>query len=140
MTKGVLGLIALSLLVAGCLCSTPKARDPHWQRDVCSQCRMAVSEIPYATQLVGPGMAWRHYDDLGCALKDLLDKSELAGGELFVHVRAEDGAWRWVPAADVRYAEGLTTPMNYGFAPSPTGKLSLDDVRARLAASQGSRP
>jgi hypothetical protein len=99
---------------------------------------MAVSDVAYAAQIVGPGMAWLHYDDLGCALKDLREKPDLATGELYVHVQAANGDWKWVRAADARYAEGLSTPMNYGFAPSPTGKLTLDDVRARLAA--GGRP
>lgn len=132
-----LSLATGGLVLTGCTCSTAHPKDPHWHQDTCAHCRMTVSEPAFAAQIVGPGYSWRYYDDLGCALKDLDAKPELAEGKLFVRP-GQDGAW--TPADAARYAEGVKTPMNYGFAATDSGTLSLDQVRRRLSESKGGMP
>lgn len=97
---------------------------------------MAVGDPDFAAQIVGPGFDWRFYDDIGCALIDIKDKPELNAGKLYVRPK---GATSWIPAGTAHYAEGFSTPMNFGFAATTSGKLTLEDVRERLTQSASMR-
>lgn len=127
----------LALLALGCEVSPPTAHSPRWGKEACHTCRMAVSEPPHAAQWLGPGSQVRYYDDLGCALKDEMTGSAPAGGMLYVPAPDSAGE-KWVPATQVRYAAEVQTPMNYGYSPSATGSLTIDDIKAALRAKHGS--
>lgn len=133
----VLAVLAMLAVAWGCTCSAPKPKDPYWDRDVCAMCRMAIGDPAYAAQIVGPGLVWRHYDDLGCALAAMADDRALRQGELYVRPKGGDA---WVAAGGARYAEGLSTPMGHGYAAVGDGPLTLDDVRARMRAAGGRAP
>jgi hypothetical protein len=122
-------IMVMGFLASACSCSKPAPKDPHWQKDVCAHCGMAISDPDFAAEIVGPGFEWRFYDDIGCALSDILEKPAVTSGKLYVRPKGETA---WIPAATAHYAEGFATPMNYGFAALSTGKLTLDDVRERL--------
>ncbi|MCA9553944.1 MAG: thioredoxin family protein [Myxococcales bacterium] len=82
-TRVTLSLLAVVALA--CTSAEPVPRSPHWNKDGCAHCRMAISDPAAAAQLVGSGGLIRHYDDLGCLLANRVAHPELA--EPF-HVRA----------------------------------------------------
>ncbi len=122
-------LIAAALLLGACGLE-PRVGSPHWDRDACEHCRMALSVPQYAAQLVGPGARVSFFDDLGCAVAAQAERGELAEAELYVlrPGSRED----WVPARELRFGDGHRTPMDYGVAASPEGTLSFADAEALL--------
>jgi hypothetical protein len=126
---GLATLLAIVWMAASCT-SSPAPKDPLWDRESCAHCSMSVSEHRYATQIIGPGVTVRHYDDLGCALRDRERKPELQQGKLYVRPH---GMTSWVPAEEARYTDGLRTPMGHGYGPvASEGHLSLAEVEAVL--------
>jgi copper chaperone NosL len=122
--------ISAAILVSACTAGRESPRDPSWNHDLCSHCRMAISEPRFAAQLIGPGGRVRYYDDLGCALADQDEHPELKAGVLYVH---PEGGNLWEPAEKGSYKDKRITPMGYGFgAVRSGGELSLEQVRSKL--------
>lgn len=131
-----LGLVSiLSLGLLGCGSSGSKARSPHWGKDICKVCRMAVSEKRPSAQLLGPGAQVRYFDDLGCAVNAMLRGSAPAQAKLYV--LAPGGNEQWVEADKIRFEAGVKTPMDYGYLPKQDGSLSLQEVVAQIRAKYG---
>jgi copper chaperone NosL len=128
-------LTALALLVAACTAGAATPRSPHWNKDGCAHCRMAISEPAAAAQLVGSGGLIRHYDDLGCLLANQVAHEELSDAKVFVVAPGTTDTW--VAAEQVRFRDGAQTPMGFGILPDPDGKLSFAEVERRL---RGHRP
>jgi copper chaperone NosL len=92
--KDCFGVLLVAFTIVACAGGlTPK--DPLWDREACAHCRMTISQHRYATQLLGPGASVRYYDDLGCALQDIREHSDLRKGRLFVR---PFGSENWVTA------------------------------------------
>ncbi len=125
----VLAVVAAGLLLGGCGVE-PRVGSPHWNRDACEHCRMALSTPRYAAQLVGPGARVSFFDDLGCAVAAQAQRGDLAEAEPYVlrPGSRED----WVRARELRYSDGHRTPMDYGIAASPEGTLSFAEAEALL--------
>ncbi len=119
------------LALTSCMCQDVGPRDPSWGKDVCAHCRMTISDKKFATQLVGPGNQWRYFDDLGCALETMRDKTSEEGQ---LYVRSDDA---WVLARTSRFNDGFKTPMNFGYAPARDGSLSFDDVNRAMSSDRG---
>ncbi len=123
------GPVAAALLLGACGVE-PRVGSPHWDRDACEQCRMALSTPRYAAQLVGPGARVSFFDDLGCAVAAQAARVELAEAELYVlRPGSRD---EWARARELRFSDGNRTPMDYGVAASPGGALSFADAEALL--------
>lgn len=88
----------------------PARLDPR--NDACAHCRMAVSDPPFAAQLVAPGEVPLFFDDLGC-LRDYLREHPRPPRGAVAYV-ADHRTSAWVRAAAAVYARvpGLATPMN----------------------------
>lgn len=130
--KSTIGL--LFVFLTACTGSSLEPQDPSWNHDVCTHCRMAISEPRYAVQLIGPGARVRYYDDLGCALADQQEHPELKAGTLYVHA---EGSSKWTKASDEKYKEKLITPMGYGFgAVVKGGDLNFDQVQAKFRSKK----
>ncbi len=112
--------------VAACTSADTKVRSPHWDKDGCARCRMAVSEPPAAAQLVGKGGLARYYDDLGCLIEDQASKPELA--HAIAYVLRPGSSEQWVKAEQQLFAAGARTPMGFGYLPSQQGQLSWSQV------------
>lgn len=99
---------AIWTLAALAACSStaqPAAVSPG---DACAHCRMAVSDVRFAGQVVAPGEEPLFYDDLGCLMR------ALAGGEPADRAFVADHRTReWVPATRAVFTRvpGLSTPM-----------------------------
>lgn len=102
------------VILSGAMCRPSGPRDPHLHRDVCAHCRMSISELRFASQLVGPGTEVKFYDDIGCALWHRHRNPDLKNGVLYVRHPQEE---RWVLAHEISYRKGFRTPMDFGYGP-----------------------
>lgn len=82
--------------------------------DMCSHCKMAISEKQYAAELIdSDGQAFK-FDDIGCLVNFIKKGSiNLTGASLFV---MDFNQRQWVNADNAYYVRSseITTPMNGG--------------------------
>ncbi len=111
---GRLAILGGLALAVGCAAGPPPpaALDP--QHTSCAQCRMMVSDVHFAAQLVAPGEEPLFFDDLGC-LRSYLSKRPTLPRGATAYV-ADHRTGHWVAAAEAVYSkvDGLATPMNSG--------------------------
>lgn len=76
---------------------------------MCSFCRMAVSEVRYAAEIVDRDENVYKFDDIGCMLR-FLKQRQPPGAATFVHDYKGAG---WIKAPEALYvrAESIPTPM-----------------------------
>jgi copper chaperone NosL len=124
------------LLAAAASCSNPdRAADAVWGKQPCEHCKMVLSEPRHAAQMITRDGTRLFFDDLGCMIEYERARAETPKR---VWVRNEQGAW--IDASTARYEHGARTPMDYGFASSDHGRLSLADVKRQLARGTGGPP
>lgn len=109
-----LALLGCAAVGVGCAAGPPPpaALDP--QHTSCAQCRMMVSDVHFAAQLVAPSEEPLFFDDLGCLRSYLARRPTLPRGAI-AYV-ADHRTGHWVAAAEAVYSkvDGLATPMNSG--------------------------
>lgn len=100
------------LLAAGCQRGPPEPAALDTRNDACARCRMAVSDPPFAAQLVSPSEEPRFFDDIGC-LRDWLVANPGRPSRAIAYV-ADHRTKAWVRAAAAQYVRvpELYTPMN----------------------------
>ena len=82
--------------------------------DMCSYCKMAVSEKQYAVELIdGEGQPFK-FDDIGCMLNFVKKRSVNVSASSFFVMDFDER--EWIKADDAYYVRSsdLTTPMNGG--------------------------
>lgn len=102
--------VAVLLMTACSRGPTPAAAlDP--KNEACANCRMLVSDVHFAAQLVAPGEEPRFFDDLGCLRDDLTAHPERPAGAL-AYV-ADHRTGEWVLASSAVYTQGpsIQAPM-----------------------------
>lgn len=105
---------ALVLLTA---CGGPPAPvEVDTRNDTCAWCRMGVSDLRTAAQLVAPLEEPRLFDDVGC-LRDYLGGGATIPEGAVAYV-ADHRTRQWVPAVRAVYVQtsALATPMSSGIA------------------------
>jgi copper chaperone NosL len=104
-------LASLALAVAACSRGPVQPVAIDTRNDACSSCRMAISDVRFAAQLVAPGEEPKLFDDVGC-LRDWLRRAGRPprGAVAFV---ADHRTRQWVraSAAVLTRRDGLETPM-----------------------------
>ncbi|MFY3745862.1 nitrous oxide reductase accessory protein NosL [Anaeromyxobacter sp. Red801] len=90
----------------------PARLDPR--NDACAQCRMMVSDPPFAAQLVAPNEEPRFFDDLGCLRDYLREHPRLPPGAVAYVADHRTSAWVRAGAATYSRVPGLRTPMGSG--------------------------
>lgn len=97
------------LLLAGCS-SAQQPAQVDTRNDSCTNCRMSVSDVRFAGQIVAPGEEPRFFDDIGC-LRDYLKKAAVS--KTAIAYVADHRTKNWVPAAKAVYVrnEQVQTPM-----------------------------
>lgn len=120
--------LALGLFAVACQTADGPV-DPVWGKQLCSTCRMIVSEPAYAAQLIDQGGKRHFFDDIGCMDAFLVEHSKTPPRGTWV--RSNE---RWVDATSARYASGARSPMDYGFVPKEQGPLDFASVRREAAA------
>ncbi len=126
-----------AIFLQGCSVGEMRVGPPHWGRDTCEHCRMAITERRFAAQWVGPGAQIHFFDDLGCALAKKQAAPALKNAVLYV-LSPQDGK-TWLKAEQARYTDGLKTPMDYGIGPDRNGKLTFAQAQKILLKRVGSK-
>lgn len=113
LTLWVWGVIVGVALFTNCQKRTvdPVAIAPE---DMCSYCKMAISEKQYAAELIDSDGQVMKFDDIGCLLNFIKRNSiAVAGVSLFV---MDFDQRQWVKAENAYYVKspGVMTPMNGG--------------------------
>jgi copper chaperone NosL len=82
--------------------------------DSCVECRMAVSQRPFAAQVAKPGGIADYFDDIGCLV--FYARRGIDPGSVPYVVDFESHAWLEAESASYLLAKELPTPMSYGLA------------------------
>jgi len=102
----------ITLCGAACISSALEPVEIY-PEDMCSRCRMAISDKRFAAEiLLEPGVA-RKFDDLGCLLSDLRDAPSGKEPPAFA---VDFGKREWVNVKEAYYvrSERISTPMRSG--------------------------
>jgi len=110
--RGRAALLAVLLVLAGCTGGPVGPAQPDTKHDACGWCRMAVTDLRFAAQLVAPNEEPRFFDDVGCLATFLKAGGAPAKGQ--VAYVADHRTKQWVRASVAVYTKvpGLLTPMN----------------------------
>ncbi len=85
-----------------------------WDREICEECKMAVSDPHYSTQVIGPDGKAYFFDDIGCSILWLRRQPWKEKSRVWVNdVKTKE----WIEAKKALWVYGdPKTPMGYGFA------------------------
>ncbi len=113
--KALFPLLVMMLVGLGA-CGGPKTGPQaiHYDRDVCEQCRMIISDPHFAAEVRGKDGVLHRFDDIGGAV--LWMKAHGGPGaqaEVWV-MNMRDGQG-WLDARTAYFVADQTTPMDFGF-------------------------
>jgi len=103
-----------SLLLLVC-CETSKFEPVALAtEDMCSYCKMAISEKRYAAELIDSEAQTFKFDDIGCMANFIRSKKNTANSVAYFVMDFDER--RWIKAEDAYYVRSseLSTPMNGG--------------------------
>lgn len=97
--------------------------------EVCSHCRMAISELSYSGQVVSEDGSVAFFDDLGCLARAIREGRAADTSAVFV---ADYPAGGWLPAGSAIFVRSsqLPTPMRSGVV------AFASEEQARVAAAE----
>ncbi len=131
------GVICLSLLSCGPRDKTGP-EEPHWDREICERCRMAVSDHSYSAQIRGNPPEKRTqiywFDDIGCAVLWLNEQSwkDDPRTEMWV---TDCVTGEWIDAHTCAWLPGHITPMDFQLGARASGMVEAgEDVLDYTAA------
>lgn len=121
----------VGLWLAGCAASEIKPVDLY-PEDQCAQCRMAVSEEAFASQIITKQGDVYKFDDLGCQEKFLKERTDLAVAANYVK---DYESRAWLPKEkSIIVQTGMKTPMG-------SGKVAVaDSAQAKRLAEKYPAP
>ena len=106
--------IILFFQITSCTKSEDQSpRDITWDRDTCVRCKMAVSDGRFAVQIRGPKGKYYFFDDIGCAINFIKNKSWKPQAKIWVMDYQSEN---WIDARTAIWHFNIpNTPMGYGF-------------------------
>lgn len=113
---GLAALLFLVLLFTGCEKKNEKQLPSEvvWDRDLCVECSMALSDRRYAAQVVDHQGKPKMFDDIGCAVNWL--KNQTWKDKALVWIQ-DVNTEKWISANEANWIYGdPNTPMGYGFS------------------------
>ncbi len=110
--KTILILIAAFLIYSCSREIKPEEIEPH---DICYLCKMAISQLNFATEIVTPAGEVYKFDDIGCMIEFKRMKGLPKGSVMFVRDFYSE---EWVKIEEAYFvrSEKIQTPMNYFIA------------------------
>lgn len=130
----VVATISILLIPAACQTTkiTPVALAPE---DMCSYCRMAISEKQYAAEVIDSDGGAFKFDDIGCMVNFVQSKKSKA--PIAAYFVMDFDKRDWVKAEDAYYVRTseVTTPMNGGiiaFSTQSQAQQAVDKYRGKL--------
>ncbi len=106
--------VAMALVLTGCARGPVPPARPDTRNDSCSWCRMAVSDLRFAAQLVAPSEEPRFFDDIGCLAAFLKGGGAPARGQIAYVTDHRTKEWIRAARAVFTKVPGLQTPMSSG--------------------------
>jgi copper chaperone NosL len=127
--------VLVALLAAACASGLPGPADLDTRNDSCSWCRMAISEVRFAGQLVAPSEEPKFFDDIGCLGQYVAGSNVPPTGAVAYVADHRTKAWVRAGAAIYTRVASLETPMG-------SHLLAHADAASRDAdtAAQGGTP
>lgn len=120
-------VILLSVVVAGCGDELPKP-EPIYPEDACSNCRMAISQPRFASQLITRTRKAHKFDDIMC-LDEFRSKNQGEVPAVIYYADYESRTWI-VEGKAILLETGVSTPMG-------SGRIAVgDSARAANLAKQ----
>ncbi|MBT3226025.1 MAG: protein NosL [Deltaproteobacteria bacterium] len=116
MNKLLILLFAGLLLLTSCKKGNKEQLpvDFVWDRVVCEECKMALSDPNYSAQVIDPDGKPHYFDDIGCAILWLRRQPWRKKSRTWVN---DVNTKKWIDAEKANWVYGDTkTPMGYGFA------------------------
>jgi copper chaperone NosL len=119
---------ALSWLTFAACSAAQQPASVDTRNDSCAFCRMTVSEVRFAGQIVAPGEEAKFFDDVGCLRDYLRQHAAAKGATAYV---ADHRTKMWTVAAKAVYVknEQVETPMG-------SHLLAYSDAASRDADTQ----
>ena len=113
------------MLLAGCAQGPPRPVEIE-AADTCATCRMAISELRYAAELIDGERRLYKFDDIGCMTRFARAHGliEGRGARANVFVRDYSGSG-WLEGAGAQYVESPRIP-----SPMASGLIALPDRQA----------
>ena len=108
--------VFLMLSIVGCKAGNEEQLpvDFVWDRVACEECKMALSNPHYSSQVIDPGGRAHYFDDIGCAILWLQRQPWKDNARTWVN---DVKTTEWVEAQNANWIYGdPQTPMGYGFA------------------------
>ncbi|MBF0279696.1 MAG: nitrous oxide reductase accessory protein NosL [SAR324 cluster bacterium] len=108
-----------------------------WDRDVCTECGMVISDHRYAAQIINREGRAFVFDDIGCAVNWLKNKSWKNQARIWIS-DFETQQWIDVEKAYWRFGDP-NTPMGYGFVATMQkidSPLEFNKVRHQIENDQ----
>jgi len=100
----------LALLVYSCSKEIkPEEIEPH---DICYLCKMAISQLNFATETITPAGEVYKFDDIGCMI-EFKKMRELPNGSVMFVRDFYTNEWVRIENAYFVRSEKIQTPMNY---------------------------
>lgn len=123
-----------ALILGGCSGGPLRPVELVLNEEICSHCRMAISEQAYAAQVVSEDGSVAFYDDLGCLVQA---KATVQDGLRFATFVTDYPTGEWVPAESAVFvhAPELPTPMRSGivaFLSQQSAQTAAADLRGEL--------
>lgn len=128
--------VAVIIVVAGSQTLPDGPQSIVWDRTSCAECRMAVSEKPYAAQLQTADGQVLDFDDPGCLFRFVEGEKPEVHAMWFRDVRED----RWIRGSEVAFIESGPSPMGFDLGAVPAGSagsIGLEQARAQVLAARG---
>lgn len=131
-------IVLILLVVLGLnSCSEKKTKKIHYDRDMCSECKMVISDRHFAVQVVD-GKKVNNFDDIGCVFTWLKENKKLDSKTINIYV-ADMFTDDLIEAKTAFWTDGHTTPMDFGFAAffikPKIEVLNFEDVKSKILHS-----
>ena len=126
-TKWLFTILMMSLSIIGCTSTEVKPIDIFGE-DMCSQCRMAISDQSFASEIIDQQGDIFKFDDIGCLLKFKERSADLKISAIFLK---DYNSKAWMPYEKSTIVEtNIKTPMG-------SGKVAfIDSLKAKEFSAQ----
>jgi copper chaperone NosL len=94
----------------------------------CARCGMIIDDVRFASAWTAAHEANRHFDDIGCLVRDVAERPSLEGMRFLVH-DYETEQWLDASSATFVVSTEVRTPMAYGIAAVATSAAAERLVR-----------
>jgi copper chaperone NosL len=123
-------LFVVSVLLAACQEPTAKPVDIRTEIDKCNNCKMGISDVRYAAELVDKAGTMRKFDEIGCLVSYI--KSKAPQRDYRAAFAMDYDGKEWLKSDEAFYvkSEAIKTPMNGGIV------AFKDKARAEAVAGQ----